>query len=303
MFIKEHFKGYILSWLLIINFFVWYGVLREERNVLKVAFLDVGQGDAIFIEAPNGKQILIDGGPNGAVLRELSKIMPFYDRSIDMVILTHPDQDHIGGLPTVLESYKVDFVMESGVGANNGTYEEFEKLVEQKNIKKILARQGTIVELCDFMEARIPQNSAEAELLQGCGEYLEILFPNMDASGFETNTASVVTKLVYGKNSFLFTGDAPQSVEKYLSNVFEKQLDVDVLKLGHHGSSSSNSEVFLGFTSPDYTIASVGLNNRYGHPHKEVVDLLRKLDIPFLRTDDLGTILFTTDGESLKIKH
>ena len=110
---------------------VWYAVFAESRSGLMVAFLDVGQGDAILIETSTGRQILIDGGPNKKVLQELSKIMPFYDRSIDVVIVTHPDGDHIGGLPEVLKRYNVDLVIESGVESDTAVSKAFENLIEE----------------------------------------------------------------------------------------------------------------------------------------------------------------------------
>ncbi|MBU1557506.1 MBL fold metallo-hydrolase [Patescibacteria group bacterium] len=291
-------KLYILSFFFCVNVFIWYGVFVEERNFVTVAFLDVGQGDAIFIESLDGKQILIDGGANSQVLQQLAKVMPFYDRSIDMVILTHPDQDHIGGLPAVLESYTVDFVMESGVGSDNGTYEEFENIIQKKQIQKITAQQGQKIFLCNLREVRLPEEP------HGCESYLEVLFPvgDLDISEFEPNTASVVLKLTHGENSFLFTGDSPRSIEKYLVESLGDYIDVDVLKLGHHGSKTSTSDLFLGFTSPEYTIASVGENNSYGHPHQEILDLLRQFEIPLLRTDKEGTIIFKSDGRSLLLE-
>jgi competence protein ComEC len=128
----------ILIVLLLCAAFSIYAVFREERNgILTVAFLDVGQGDAIYIDAPSGNQMLIDGGPGKAVLRELSKVMPFYDRSIDVVLATHADQDHVGGLPDVLKKYKVNTFVESGVAGPSSSYEELEKIVtDNKNIKK-----------------------------------------------------------------------------------------------------------------------------------------------------------------------
>lgn len=275
---KQNFKLYLLGFFIGVNFFIWYAVFAEERSFLTVAFLDVGQGDAIFIETPEGKQILIDGGANGKVLRELAKIMPFYDRSIDMIILTHPDEDHIGGLLSVLENYKVDYIMESGVNSDSATYKKFEDLILENKIKKVLALQGMNIE-----------------------NHLEVLFPVGDVSEFETNTSSIILKLTYGENSFLFTGDAPQNIEKYLVEFFGDKLDVDVLKLGHHGSKTSNSDILLGFASPEYAIASVGLNNSYNHPHEEVLDLLKQFEIDLFRTDEKGTIIFKSDGQQLKI--
>ncbi|AKM83750.1 MAG: Metallo-beta-lactamase domain protein [Candidatus Campbellbacteria bacterium GW2011_GWD1_35_49] len=274
---KENFKLYVLSVLLILNLFIWSAVFDEQDNTLKVAFFDVGQGDAIFIKSPNGKQVLIDGGSNRAVMRNLGRVMPFYDRSIDIVIMTHPDADHLGGLLPVLKDYDVDLVMESGVETDSEIYLEYKRIVEEKGIKSILARQGQTINL-------------------GNDAYLSVLFPVSDTSDFETNTASVILKLVYGESSFLFTGDSPQVIEKYLAGFFGNELDIDVLKLGHHGSKTSNSELFLGITSPEYVVASVEKDNRYGHPHKEVLDLLEKLNLDLLRTDESGMIVFESDG-------
>jgi len=296
---KENLRLYLLGFFIGVNFFIYYIVFYENRDFLTVAFLDVGQGDAIFIESPDGKQILIDGGRNQKVLRQLSKVMPFYDRSIDMLVATHPDADHVGGLPAVLESYKVDFVMEPGVSSKSSVYQEFENLIEEKGVKKVLARQGMKIFLCNLKGAEIEPLSSN-----GCGIFLEVLFPirDIDVSGLEPNTSSIVLKLTHGENSFLFTGDSPKSIEKYLVETLGNYLDIDVLKLGHHGSKTSTSDLFLGFTSPDYAIISAGLNNRYGHPHQEVLDLLGQFEIDLFRTDEVGNIVFRSDGQSLFIK-
>ncbi len=270
-----------LGGFLLLTISVWYGVLAEEREgLLTVAFLDVGQGDAIFIEAPNGRQVLIDAGPNKKVLRELSKQMPFYDRSLDICIMTHPDSDHIGGFPAILETYQVDRILESGVTCSNEICEELDKWVEEKNIEKDIARRGMKINL-------------------GANVYLEILFPDRDATNFETNLASLVIKLVYGENSFLLTGDSPQEIEEYLVFLDSANLDVDVLKLGHHGSRTSSAESFIGYTSPDIVVISVGADNRYGHPHQEVLDILEKFEVKILRTDEEGTIIIKSDGNKL----
>ena len=304
MFIKEHFKGWLISVFLIINFFIWYGVFSENREFLTVAFLDVGQGDAIFIESPDGKQVLIDGGPNSQVLRQLAKVMPFYDRSIDLVVMTHPDADHVGGLPSVLENYKVDYIMEPGVSSNSGIYKEFEKIIKEKKIKKIFAKQGLNIFLCNFTENQFFQNyskSNSSQKFDECNTYLEVLFPvkNIKISELKPNTASIVLKLIHDENSFLFTGDSPKSIEKYLVQSLGDYIDVDVLKLGHHGSKTSTSDLFLGFTSPEYAVVSAGKNNRYGHPHQEVLDLLKKFRINLLRTDESGIIIFKGNGQNL----
>lgn len=281
-----------LAVFLIVNIFIWYAVFREERGgELRVAFLDVGQGDSIYIEAPNGNQLLVDGGSGTQVLSALGKVMPFYDRSIDAVLATHPDKDHIGGLPFALDRYRVEKVFVSGAPSDTAVYSAFEKKITDKGVEKILAKRG--------MRVRLSRDV-----------YFDILFPDVDTSRFkETNDASIVGKLVYGDKSFLLTGDSPIKIEQHLialdlpsRQAGGKSLHSNVLKLGHHGSRTSSSEAYLGFVSPEYAIISTGCKNSYGHPHKEVLALLDKFKIPKLATCDLGTIVFSTDGEQMSYK-
>jgi competence protein ComEC len=282
----------ILGFLLLGAIFSIYVLCRENRNgILTVAFLDVGQGDAIFIEAPNGNQMLIDGGPSKAVLRELGKVMPFYDKSIDVAMASHADQDHVGGLPDVLKNYKTDLFLESGVVGGSSSYEELEKLVSDNNseIKKILVKRGMSIDL-------------------GNGVILQILSPVSIFEGMETNNASVITRLLYGENEFLFTGDAPTNIENYLVSL-ESQgrtfgtgavqgptLASDVLKVAHHGSKNSDSSEFVSAVAPEYAVISVGKDNKYGHPNQEVLDTLNNFGAKILRTDELGRIIFKSDG-------
>lgn len=265
---------------MVATFFVWYAVFAESRQRLEVDFLDVGQGDALFIQAPNGNQVLVDGGPNNAVLRELSKVMPFYDRSIDMVIESHPDSDHINGLVEVLRRYKTDLVMESGVESESIAYQELKNLIREKKIQYIFARRGMRVNLGDEI-------------------YLDILFPDRDVSNWDTNDSSIVAKLVYANNSFLLTGDSPDKIEKFLVSLDGNKLRSNVLKVSHHGSRTSTSEMFLGYVKPDYTVISVGRDNKYNHPHQEILDRLNQFQIPILRTDEKGTIKIKSDGENI----
>jgi len=281
---NRKFKYIILLILFFSNFFVWYGVFAEEkRNELQVSFLDVGQGDGVFIEAPGGNQILVDGGRNKKVLRELSKVMPFYDRSIDVVIATHPDADHIGGLPAVLERFDVDLFVDPGNSSDTAVYKEMIKLLKEKNIEMLTAKRGMKINL-DY------------------GAYLLILFPDRDVSLVESNTSSIVSMLVYGNTSFLLTGDSPKSIENYLASIDGGNLKADVLKAGHHGSKTSTSELFLGYVNPSYAIISSGKNNSYGHPHKEVLDLLEKFEIKVIRTDESGAIIFKSDGLKVSLE-
>lgn len=265
------------------NVFIWYAAFTEDRGgKLTVAFLDVGQGDAIFIEAPNGNQVLIDGGPpSGKVLSELGHMMPFYDHDIDVVIATHPDQDHIGGLPEVIKRYHVGVLFEPGIPSDNGDYVAMEKAGEKTGAKKILAREG--------MKIHLDKNTT-----------LEVFYPDRDLpTKIETNRASIIVRLTYGNKSFLFTGDLPKAEEEYLIMKDGPSLRSNVLKFGHHGSHTSTSEIFLANVAPEYGVVSVGSNNRYGHPHQETLDLAEKYHMPVLRTDTQGRIVFTTNGLTL----
>lgn len=282
--IQKYLKFIILFLLFLINFFIWSGVFAQERGgILKVIFLDVGQGDAIFIETPSGNQILIDGGPDKKVLRELSEVMPFFDRTIDIVIQTHPDQDHIGGLPAIFEGYEISKFIESGVVSDTDAYKFLKNLVGEEKSEQILARRGMILDLDNNI-------------------YLKILFPDRDVSKIDTNDASVVAQLVYGDIEFLFTGDLPQKIENYVISLDGEKLQSDVLKVGHHGSKTSSSKSFVGFVSPEYAVVSVGADNKYGHPNKEVIDLLNEFGVNILKTSESGTIIFETDGENLYFK-
>src|SRR3989344_2109293 len=281
--IKENGRKYILGILFLTACFVWYSMLLEAlRTKLTVAFLDIGQGDSIFIEAPNGNQILIDGGSGASVLRKLSNVMPYYDRSIDVVIATHPDKDHVGGLVDVLNRFSVSYFVEPGVLGTTDVFKSLEKSVESHNVKKVIARRGGNIDLGD-------------------GVVLNILFPDHDVSRVkDTNDGSIVARLSYRATSAMLTGDAPQSVEARLVALFGKKLESNILKLGHHGSRTSSSAAFLGYVNPAYAIISAGLNNSYGHPHKEVTYLLEKFKIPTLKTYEDGTIIFKSDGDNIE---
>lgn len=274
------FKYYFLGVLFLGAIFVWYAVLAETRNGLTVAFLDVGQGDAIFVEAPNGNQILIDGGPNKSVLRELSKQMPFYDRMIDAVILTHPHLDHYAGLNEVIKKYKISLEIDPGTKNKGAGFAEFENLIKDKSIKRLYAKRGIKINL-------------DKDL------YLDILLPVLNDENLSEHDGMLVSRLVYKNNSFLLTGDTEDNLENYLLAFGADNLKSDVLKVGHHGSKTSTSESFLGWVNPDLAVISAGKGNKYGHPHKEVTDRLAKFEIPTLRTDEKGTVVLKSDGEKI----
>jgi len=279
---RKNAKWHILIVLFFANIFIWHAVFAGVGgDVLTVAFLDVGQGDAIFIEAPSGHQMLVDGGPNKKVLAELSKVMPFYDRSLDVVLATHPDHDHIGGLSAVLSRFDVDIFMESGNRADTGAYNALTLAVEESGVEEIIARRHMRIDL-------------------GGGAYGHILFPDRDVSAVESNTASIIVMITYGETAFLLTGDAPRSVERYLASLYGASLGADVLKAGHHGSRTSTDELFLGYAAPSYAVISAGKDNRYGHPHTEVLELLERFGAEIIQTSESGTVIFKSDGKRVE---
>ncbi len=263
-----------------INGVIWNAAFANSRSTLAVSFLDIGQGDSIFIQSPSGAQVLIDGGPNRAVLHELGKVMPWFDRTIDIVIATHPDADHVSGLVDVLQRYDVSYIFEPGVKNDTPQAESMLASVANENAERMLARRGQVVDL-------------------GSGVYLEILFPDRDVNDLETNTASIVARLVYGETSFMLTGDSPESIEKYLVQLDGKNLKSTILKAGHHGSRTSSSLLFVGFVDPEYAIFSRGCDNTYGHPHQEVKDIFAQFEIQTLDTCEEGTITFLSDGQKV----
>lgn len=282
-------KGAAILVLLVLTLCIWYAAVREDaRGLLTVSFLDVGQGDSIFIRAPSGRQVLIDGGRGTGVLRELARVVPWYDRSIDVVIPTHPDADHISGLIDVLARFRADTVIHSSVEGDTKTFAAFNTAVADENARDVVAMRGQIVDL-------------------GGGARLEILFPDRLVPHVDTNDGCVVVRLVYGTTAFMLSCDAPQSVENYLVTLASTALGTsgsslhsNVLKAGHHGSKTSSSALFLGYVNPEYGIYSRGCDNTYGHPAPEVVARFAQFGIPTLDTCKEGTVTFVSDGQTVR---
>ncbi len=277
-------RFYVVSLLILGNLLTWYVVVRETRNgVLTVAFLDVGQGDGIYIEAPNGNQLLLDGGGDKTVLRSLGKVMPFYDRSIDLLAVSHPHKDHLAGLDEVLQRYDVGAVLSSGMQHGTAEYKLWGHLIEVQGKQEIIARRGMKINM-------------------GGGVVLDVLLPNQDVSQVkEVHDGMLVLQLHYGKTAVMFTGDMEEPFEKYLVAFNGATLKSDVLKVGHHGSRTSTSEAFLGYVAPTYAVISLGAKNEYGHPHKETLAILHRFQIPIFRTDERGTIVMKSDGERILV--
>jgi competence protein ComEC len=250
---------------------------------LHISFLDVGQGDAILIQK-GSQQILIDGGPSPqAITMELSSKMPFWDRSIDLVILTHPQSDHITGLVEVLSKYQVEQVLYPDLDCDSPIYDEWLRLIEEKEIESTLACAGQQIDLD--------------------GVLIEVLNPQKNLfTGTESDTDNngVVLHISMGEISFLLTADLMWQGE--LELITERAIPQStVLKVAHHGSATSTTAEFLAVVSPQIAVISVGEDNDYGHPSDDVINRLEaKLGSDNIyRTDEDGTIEFITDGDRL----
>ncbi len=261
---------------------VWVAVLAETpRGVLTVAVLNIGQGDSIYIESPTGLRVLLDGGPDSSVLRELSKVMPLFSHSVDAVIESHPDSDHIAGLVDVLARYHVGAFIEPGIIKHNATTDALEGELTSEKVSRYIARRGMTIDL-------------------GGGAQLDILYPNSDVSRIpeaKDNEGVIVARLVYGNTSVMLTADSPKDVEQKLIALDGAGLQSTLLKVCHHGSKSCSGSAFIAAVHPSVALISVGANNKYGHPNQETLDTFALQNIPVLRTDKDSTIVFRSDGE------
>lgn len=268
--------------LLLATIYLFYQDFQNSHQDLTFAMLDVGQGDALFIESPTGVQILVDGGPPRKILSELARVMSPFDRHIDAIIITNPDQDHIGGFADVLKVYKVDRVFESGTLNDSKAFQNLKAEIQNKNIVSILAKRGMRFDI-------------------GGGAVIDILFPDRDVFDWSTNDGSIVARLSYGKTSIMLTGDATTTTEKIILEENSKdKLKSTILKVGHHGSRTSTSYDFVKTVAPTYAFISNGKDNKYGHPHQDTLDTLTSFGAKIFRTDLLGTIIMKSDGEKEK---
>jgi competence protein ComEC len=255
--------------------------------VLKVSVLNIGQGDSIYIEGPTGLQMLVDGGPDHSVLRQLPKEMGLLDRSIDLVVETHPDKDHIAGLTDVLDRYRVSYFLSPGIPGDTATAAGLNHAVAtEEGVHALTARRGMRIHL-------------------GGGAYADVLYPDHDVSQGETNEGSIVMHLVYGKTSFMLTGDAPSDIESHLISLdgTDGELPSDVLKAGHHGSKYSTSDGWLAAVKPKIVAISAGENNTYGHPNLETLDRIKSEGAQILSTIDSGTLHFVSDGQLVRFRY
>ena len=255
---------------------------EPSQNNLTVHFIDVGQGDSILVQTPQ-ENMLIDAGDNTQKKNLLAYLEEYGVTALDYAVATHPHSDHIGSMDDVLQALPVRSILmprlsESNTPSNS-SYQNFLTAVQQSGAKVIAAKPGMTFSM-------------------GQAEFT-VLGPVSQAENI--NNMSVILRLDWGETSFLFTGDAESAEEKEILNgEYADYLEADVLKLGHHGSTSSSSKKFLQAVEPTYGIISCGVDNDYGHPHRETLDKAEKLGIQILRTDEMGSIRFTSDGQRLQ---
>lgn len=261
----------------------WLALRGLPDGKLHVYFLDVGQGDAILIVAPDGRQVLVDGGPSPtALLNELGAVLPFWDRSLDLVVLTHPDVDHITGLIPLLDRYRVGQVLD----------------VPQSD-----AAQEAAPWLARLRQADVPRSYAQRGARLPVGDLLlTVLHPGpvpLTGTASDDNNNAIVLRLDYGQISILLTGDAEQEAEADMITA-GLALRADVLKVGHHGSNGATSASFVASVAPRLAVISVGAQNTFGHPHPAVLERLAGVEV--LRTDQNGRIQVVSDGTNMWVR-
>ncbi len=261
---------------------------KSNLNSTKITFLDIGQGDATFIEFSNKQQMLIDCAKDSRILEALGRAMPFYDRSIDFLVITHPDLDHYGGCIDVLQRFQINTIVYTDAAKDNQFFDTFTREIknEQEN--------GAVYVKID-----------KEQIWNIASTTIHFLFPNapVETTKLEGNNTSIIIKFTQGEQDVLLTGDAEKELESYLIKTYGAQLDIEVLKVGHHGSDTSSIQPFLEATSPDFAIISAGLENEYGHPTPRVLKRLQKIGAKIWRTDAQGDIIATITNDSLNVEN
>jgi len=266
---------WLCAWAILLAAFLLLGHewSRLPDGKLHLNVWDVGQGDAILITTPGYQRILVDGGPDLSVLERLGDDLPFFDRRIDLLVLSHTDADHVRSFPEILQRYDVQRVLMTGVARDTSTYEAFLVKLNEVDVPVILA-------------------DADHDLDLGNGVVLDVLWPDRRLYGEEVkepNDASIVAQLRYGDHEVLLTGDISDNVETALLKQ-GYDLRSDILKVPHHGSRTSSSTGFLLAVEPKLAVISVGRDNTYGHPHPHVTARYASLGIPLRSTAEEGSI-------------
>ncbi|MBD7916311.1 MBL fold metallo-hydrolase [Clostridium sp. Sa3CUN1] len=255
--------------------------IGTPNGILEISYLDVGQGDSAYIRV-NDFDILIDAGPRSDSDKLMEQLKEKNIDDFEIVIATHPHEDHIGGMTKVFDEYDVESFYMPKSTSTTKTFENMINAVKNEGLKVQVIKEGMSFDLGD-------------------GAKLEVYSPIQDSYD-NLNNYSPIMKLIYGNNSFIFTGDAEKEVEEEVLEKYSNNLKADVIKFGHHGSSTSSSEAFIEAISPKYGIISCGVDNSYGHPHREVLEVINKMNIKTYRTDKQGEITITSDGSNIDIK-
>lgn len=254
---------------------------------------DVGQGDAIYFRFPDGRDVLIDGGPNDAVISCLSRHMPFWDRGIDMVMLTHPEKDHLQGLLSVLARFDVGYIVRSDVSHTSEGFMAFQTIVRENKIPERVVQAGEEIDVGDIhMVVMWPTSDQIASM-----KPKEALENVLGATSEHRNDGSLVLWLQYGEFDAWLSGDADSHVESGYRGKGLAGRSIDVLKVPHHGSKTGMTEAFVQWLRPMVSIISVG-KNTYGHPSQEAMNLLTAVGSKIVRTDSAGDIEIVSDGST-----
>lgn len=281
LFLEDYGKVFCVGITIIFILITGIALLENGKvKKLEVSFLDVGQGDAILLTTPSGKQMLVDGGATNAILEQVAKHSSYFDHTLDVMVATHPDSDHVTGLIPILKKYTVATIVTSNVDGSTEIFSDLKQKINEEGSTVYVAQKGDVI---DF----------------GDGVTVAVLYPkNIIAK--DTNDGSVSVVVTYGEHSFLLTGD--------LSSTYEPQLiggglpkNITVYKAGHHGSRTSSGETLLSYIKPEYTVISAGVDNDYGHPHKETLERLQTYTKEILSTIDKGAITFISDGRLLTV--
>jgi len=256
----------VLSIFIVYTLYTQSRVYSQSQSLLEIHYLNIGQGDAIYIRTPSGADILVDTGPANSINKVLGHTLHFINNSLDAVFITHFDADHSGGLAILLRNFSVQYFVTASV------YEKTDALLREiiDTHKAVHTKDRT------FLHTTVA--AGDKIIIDKVHEiYFEVLSPDTDDKTNEVNKQSLVMRLVYGDTYFLFMGDADKSIERSILQKYSDSLKANIIKLGHHGSRTSSAPEFLEKVAPEFAIISAGLDNSYGHPHKEVLETLAQL--------------------------
>jgi competence protein ComEC len=272
-YIKTNRHKLVVFSLLFLSIFVWSSVFRLPDDNLHIKVLDVGQGDSVLIRTPAGYKILVDGGPSDKVLDYLGEELPFYDKTLDLVVLTHPQSDHLTGLIEVAKRYNIKNLWVNYTENTTPEYEEWENSLNEKGLQETIVWSGDRLVFSDEV-------------------VLEVIWPRGELASDDLNTASIVIMLDYRDFEGILTGDADSQVQPFTSSSSE----LEFLKVPHHGSKEALDETYLNELSPEISVISVSSRNKYGHPHNNLLDQLYNNESQVYRTDQNGMVEIVTNG-------